>query len=86
MTIDMSTICPHCGEEMEAATVARSEYATPRDGDASLCWACGEFGIFEDRAPGGIRLPTVREQRALGADEQVMALLAAWRDFKMAKQ
>lgn len=80
MTIDMSTICPHCGDELNAATAARAEYQTPRDGDASICWMCGKIGIFEDRAPGGVRLPTKREQRMLDADEQIQKMLAARRE------
>ena len=87
MTIDHSTICPHCGEEHERVTSAvRDGRDRPRDGDATICWECGALGIYEDRAPGGIRKPTKHEQRALDRDERVQQILAAWRDGWVERQ
>jgi len=79
----MSTICPLCGQEHDAASMAQSnERQTPRDGDASFCFSCGTVNIFEDRASGGLRRPTKREQRLFDKDERLQEILAAWREVK----
>jgi hypothetical protein len=76
--IEMSTICPTCGQEHNAASRATAEYNIPKEGDASFCFGCGAINIFEHDAPGGLRKPTKKEQRELDGDPRMGQLLAAW--------
>jgi coenzyme F420-reducing hydrogenase alpha subunit len=83
MTIAHSTICAFCDVEHECATHTVDPDGklreAPRDGDPSICFACGAINIFDDRAPGGMRKPTKREQREFDIDPEVQAACDAWK-------
>ena len=83
MTVNMSTICPHCSAEHDAATqdtdVEMTSATAPQDGDASFCFSCGEFAIFEDAAPGGLRKLTKREARQIDGDRRLAQMQEHWR-------
>ena len=91
MTVELSTICVHCGTEHELCSAATNSETgeirqTPHDGDCTICWACGGFNILEHDAPGGLRRPSAREQRALDADPMVRLAIEAWRAVKATRQ
>ena len=76
-THDVPSQCPYCGRVHQAAT---SEGVAPvRDGDASLCIGCGDIGMFDSRAPGGIRRTTAQEAARLATDPQCARFMLAWR-------
>ena len=76
--IEMSTICPTCGQEHDAASRATADYHIPKEGDASFCFGCGAFNIFAHDAPGGLRKPTKKEQRELDGDKRLKEIRVAW--------
>lgn len=38
--------CRRCGHKLDAATAVDKPEATPKAGDASICWGCGLLSIF----------------------------------------
>jgi hypothetical protein len=79
---DWPTICPFCGQRHDAATNAQGRDRLPDDGDVSQCFRCGEFSIFDDKAYGGMRKPTKREQRAIARDARMQTMRTAWKIVK----
>ena len=84
-TLHHRTTCPFCGTHHDRITATREEVA-PQDGDASLCFACGEFNIVDSGADEGMRKPTKRERRMLDDDKKVAELREAWRMVKTVRQ
>jgi hypothetical protein len=76
---DMDTVCPFCDQHHEAATAARDRPDYPEDGDATLCFNCGAFCIFDSDSDGGLRKPTKVEQRSLDSDCNVQEIITAWK-------
>jgi hypothetical protein len=76
---DMDTVCPFCGKTHEAATAARNRPEYPEDGDATMCFDCGAFCIFDHDRDGGLRRPTKVEQRSLDRDDFVQRVITAWK-------
>jgi len=74
----LRTTCPFCGEHHDRITHPVDDDAFPKNGDASLCFACGRFCIVNLDSDSGLRKPTKKEQRELDADDRVMAVRAAW--------
>jgi hypothetical protein len=80
MTTVLRTTCPFCGYHHDRITAIKSEPdARPKNGDASMCWACGEFNIVDDGTDEGMRRPTKKEQRSLDRDQRISDLRGAWR-------
>jgi hypothetical protein len=81
MTIEWPTTCPFCGQRHDAVTTANADdERMPEDGDATICFTCGEFSIFD--ATGGMRRPTLAELRVLDEDHRVQAARMAWQAIK----
>jgi hypothetical protein len=76
---DVDTVCPFCGRHHEAATEAMNRQDYPENGDATLCFACGAFSIFDQDSEGGLRKPTKVEQRSLDGDDFVQGIITAWK-------
>ena len=76
---DMDTVCPFCNQHHEAATAARDRPEYPEDGDATMCFGCGAFSIFDQNSDGGLRKPTTAEQRSIDKDEFVQQVITAWK-------
>lgn len=66
--------CPTCGALHDAASNLTGTNE-PGEGDALICWHCGEWGIHDSTAPGGWRLPTGAERREFAADDRFMRAL-----------
>lgn len=64
--------CLFCGRENEDH--AGAEGTRPEPDDWSMCWGCGEVGVFTD---GGIRRPTPEERAEILADPEVQQARAA---------
>lgn len=64
--------CPYCRRVHELSNGAPG--TRPKPGDVSLCWGCGEVGIFTD---DGIRRPTPEERAEILTDPQVKTARAA---------
>jgi hypothetical protein len=79
---DWPTICPFCRQHHDAATHAYRQDYLPADGDVSLCFGCGEFCVFDDKAFGGMRKPTKKEQRTFARDKRLQELRDAWETVK----
>ena len=69
-TTDWPTICPSCGAKHEAITNVEARDVLPDNGDVSICFRCGEICIFDDKAYGGMRKPTKKEQREIARDKE----------------
>ena len=74
------TTCPFCGYVADYATLAELSdlQDAPEDGDISMCLDCGEFAIFEEAAPGGLRKPTDKEYGQFGTDQNIKDMRRAW--------
>lgn len=73
----MTTTCPHCGYQPEAASGVDAE-TPPDNGDITICIRCGVLSIFAVSRPGKLRKPTKREQRSLDKDPRISKLIDAW--------
>ncbi|MDX0299593.1 hypothetical protein GOC49_13025 [Sinorhizobium meliloti] len=77
LKVESHTVCPFCGARHELAQcVGKSK--TPNDGDLSLCMQCGEWCIFEKKAPGHIRRPTDVEYEQIAESPLAKAARTAW--------
>lgn len=76
------TQCPFCGAQHDLASTVSvkggSAPERPSDGDLTLCIVCGEWALFEKKAPGGMRKPTDAEYEKIAASPMVRAARAAW--------
>lgn len=81
-SVDWPTICPFCKQHHDAATHTLNEGRVPEDGDMTLCFRCGAFGVFDETAYGGLRKPTKKEQREISRDKKMQELLTAWKVVK----
>jgi hypothetical protein len=77
-THDHFVSCPHCAEELTCATNADDEAAAPNNGDFTICIRCGEWGVFEEAAPGGLRKPSEGEYLEIGERPDLRQLRAAY--------
>jgi hypothetical protein len=79
--IEFDTICPFCDcHHDRVSEVTGAVY--PEDGDATLCFGCGRFCIFDCDAPGGLRKPTDKEQRMIDRDDRMNKIVAAWKTVR----
>jgi len=86
MTQHLRTTCPFCGYHHDRITPASREEVLPENGDASMCWSCGEFCIIDNRSDLGMRKPTRIEQRLIDVDERVIHMRASWKRAKVKLQ
>lgn len=76
----ISLECPDCGAVQERHdSMLAGAPAEPEAGDASLCFNCLRFSLFDTDASGGLlrRPPTNAEFRELLGDVDVMRVYAA---------
>lgn len=66
--------CRRCGHKLDAATAIDKPEATPREGDASVCWGCGLLSIFT--ADLTRREPTPTELADMMVNPALLAALA----------
>lgn len=80
----MNLACPYCGKvhDRHSEPLNPGTPHEPKDGDVSMCIACGEFSFFDG---GALRLPTDDEGVMLSADLDVVRMRAAWRMMKARK-
>jgi hypothetical protein len=71
-------ICPWCERENEEATsvFSHAEVRTPRENDASICFYCGEVGVFTGNGME-LRKPTDDERLMFLADVRIVAVRGA---------
>jgi hypothetical protein len=43
------SICPVCGNKLDAATPTDKESGTPSSGDISICIYCATISVFDDK-------------------------------------
>lgn len=68
--------CVWCGTRHDRATNAdASEAGQPVDGDVTICFACGEWLVFERSY---LRAPTPEEFIEIGLDEDCRRARRAW--------
>jgi hypothetical protein len=79
MPLHMVHICPHCGKIHEAVSPAKTAHAAPIDGDVSMCFACGEWSVFER---GALRLPNAKEQWFIATDQTCQRMSIVWKITK----
>ena len=80
------TTCPFCGFHHDRITAPDDRDALPEDGDATMCFSCGEFTIVDNDTDEGLRKPTKKEQREIDGDERVAQLRKAWQMTKVGRQ
>jgi hypothetical protein len=78
--VEWPTTCPFCGQHHDAVDTMEGSGRVPEENDATMCFTCGEFCIFDK--DGGLRKPTRREQRALDRDGRVQRARTAWAIIK----
>jgi len=86
MTHHFRTTCPFCGEYHDRVTGISDEEAMPEDGDASMCFCCGEVNVVDGSCDDGLRRPTVDEQRILDGDPRIIDMKAAWKKVRTVRQ
>jgi len=85
LTHHLRTTCPFCGFHHDRITAMNDE-VFPENGDASMCWSCGEFCIIDDNTDLGRRKPNKKEQREIDKDDRFPKMRAAWRTAKTVRQ
>jgi hypothetical protein len=75
----LHTVCPQCGQmHDEVAELDGKVEVEPKDGDMTLCFKCGQWGIFDSRSEGGLRAPTDFEILAIAGSRQCRQITEAW--------
>lgn len=74
----MNRFCPFCGKLCDRHEGVDDPTAAPADDDFSLCIGCGEWGVFQASAPGGLRKPTDDEYVELVAAPEMARMRRAW--------
>lgn len=74
--VEWHTICPFCRIKHEVASCI--DVKVPKDGDITLCFECGEWGVFADNAPGKLRKPTDAEYEYIAASPMTKTAREAW--------
>lgn len=74
--IEHQTTCPFCHDTVPlASSIKADEHDAPEDGDFSICWRCGEVGVFASKAAGGSRKPTRAEKHLIARDADLQFAL-----------
>jgi hypothetical protein len=77
------SLCPYCGRANDQVAMPETEREDgderPTDGDYSICFRCGCWGIFEASHAGGVRRPTKEEEREIASDPDCREVAKAWR-------
>jgi hypothetical protein len=89
MTLALSHVCPNCGrfQELTSAVTEKGKYTKeprPQRGDFSLCIICGEWGVFDDRRPGGMRKPNMSEKMLFQTEPIYRKIQDAWEQTAVA--
>jgi hypothetical protein len=70
--------CAHCGALMATASNIPGPFQ-PKEGDAALCYACGEVSVFDPTVETILRKPNEEEQAAIDANAGLQAVRAEWK-------
>lgn len=86
-TFEHATICPFCGvQHDETSTVYEgpgSRPAGPADGDFTMCIRCGEWAVFDLKAPGRLRKPNEDEYTTIGTNKKFQRARLAWTKIRI---
>jgi len=75
--------CPWCNRLVTRTSNAnQNETVAPVDGDATLCFYCGEWAIIDLSLPNWQRKPTEAEFIEIGEDPDCQKARAGWVHFK----
>jgi hypothetical protein len=77
LEVEWNSVCPFCRAPHEVASCVGAD-KLPKDGDLSLCFNCGEWGIFTDKVPGKLRKPTDDEYARIAASPTAKLARMAW--------
>jgi len=84
------TVCAYCGQDHElvSAITAKGELREPRpnDGDVTICFACGQWNVFDDGSEGGLRKATDAEIKRLMKNKIWREVAEAWRRAEQDRQ
>lgn len=61
--------CPFCGSLNDRVTYVGEGDPAPDPGDTSICFRCGEVGVFTEL--GTVRKPNAEEQFEIGCDVHI---------------
>jgi hypothetical protein len=76
-------ICPYCGKVNDQVAMVEGEGPVmPVDGDYSICFRCGGWGVFDASHAGGMRRPTKEEERDIASDPDCREVAKAWRSVR----
>jgi len=76
--------CPWCAAIHDCAMNTGAEPGPPEDGSINICINCERISVYEEKARGGLRLPTDDEHtEAMGNPEVLKALWALRRTHVM---
>lgn len=76
-TVELKTICPHCGVCHDGATSV-DHGREPQDDAITLCTSCGEWSFFSSVHKNGLRKPTDDELIEIGLDATAKHVRAQW--------
>jgi len=65
--------CPSCGHIIDGYTSSELDNASPKTGDVSICWYCGEIMVF-DGNPLSVRKPTTEDMQEIKKMPKFMRL------------
>ena len=68
--------CPFCGTKL--GTPANVRDYTPKEGDAAMCFDCGNVSMYDTRLATGFRVPTEDELELLAKNESLMRMRDIW--------
>lgn len=76
--INHPTTCPHCGKVNPHTATEVEPGARPSDGDPVMCIGCGQFAMFDARAPGGLSALDADTAAFVASDPEAQRLRAQW--------
>lgn len=88
MTTEFPATCPTCGYRMDAHSAIGDHDAVPKDGDFSICIACGSPAIYtwlEGLGILALRQPTASENVEAMRDDRIIAAMLAHRQARASK-
>jgi len=78
-TFKHKTRCWGCGHENDTvSSVVEDKQERPENGNISFCIYCGEFSIFDDTYPDGMRKPNPQENWEIKTDKELERLWTSW--------
>lgn len=86
-TIELITTCWHCGTANECVTNSdiEADQQAPVNGDATFCFQCGVFAIFDDTLSDKVRKPSPAENDVIKRTPELQQVYQAWKLVKNAQ-